>query len=554
METVALAVEEVMGQKSALSNLYAPWNARPFIFRLPTEILEDIFIQCASDYHCEHNGSSPTSDVPSWVNVSYVCHHWRHVALNCATIWTYVFITSSRWTEELLARSRQASLKIRICLPDDTTIPQLGNTVEKVMDHLERIQELCVDVSEPYNKQVLPKLSSRAPRLQTLEIISDDPSLEWPSSLFAGVPPALHTLELSDCSVPLSSFKLNALTTLGLYHVPDRFRQNIEEFLAVMSYMKDLEHLYLDHALTSATGFLSSAVFRTFEKIDLPHLSRLLISAPLSTTVALLSCVNIPSKTAVKLECHSEPDSPFHNYAVLCSLFTQRCTMTTDHALSSSTILSLDIVIFKGLTAATLTFSPSERDFNDESDEAWDSNIPLRINVDLSENDGDRIISNICCSMSLSNVRSLRVIQPPFSPGFWRRMLGHLQDIRYIELHGANMPDLSVLSLADLTTDEGARNQDGLATGDRGQGHILAPSLEELVLEWITFLPEGDSDLPEPAITRHSLLDALSTRQGPHGRLTMTRCAIGNSDPFDSVMKWGDGGIHVVCDSENNEE
>ncbi|KAF8433045.1 hypothetical protein L210DRAFT_3486677 [Boletus edulis BED1] len=550
METVALAVEEVMGQKSALSNFHAPWNAHPFIFRLPPEVLEDIFIQCASDYHCEHDGT-PTSAAPSWVNVSYVCHHWRHVALNCATVWTYVFITSQRWTEELLARSRQASLKIRISLFNEF---QFLNTVEKVMNHLDRIQELCVDVPALYDKQVLSKLSSRAPRLQTLQItLDDDPSLGWPSSLFAGVPPALHTLELSFCSVRLSSFKLNALTTLGLHDVPDRFRQHIEEFLAVMSYMKDLEHLYLDHALTSATGFLSSAVFRTFEKIDLPHLSRLLIGAPLSTTVALLSCVNIPSKTAVRLECDSEPDSPLDNYAVLCSLFTQRCSSAEDHALSRSTILSLDVDIF-GLTAATLTFSPSERNFNDESDEVWDSNIPLLINLDLSENDGDRIISNICCSMSLSNVRSLRIIQPPFSSAFWRRMLGHLQDIRYIELHGANMPDLSVLSLADLTTDEGARNQDGLATGDRGQGHILAPSLEELVLEWITFLPEGDSDLPEPAITRHSLLDALSTRQGPHGRLTMTRCAIGNSDPFDSVMKWGDGGIHVVCDSENNEE
>ncbi|KAG6373853.1 hypothetical protein JVT61DRAFT_6005 [Boletus reticuloceps] len=185
-----------------------------------------------------------------------------------------------RWTEELLARSRQASLKIHINIYEES---QWLSTVEKVMDNLERIQDLCLKVPDSYVEQVLSKLSSRAPRLQTLEITLDDSSLEWPSSLFAGTPPALHTLTLSRCSVPLSSFKLNALTSLGLYDVPDRFLLNIEEFLAVMSYMKNLENLCLDYALTSATGFPSSAVFRTFEKIDLPHLSFLLIHAPLST-------------------------------------------------------------------------------------------------------------------------------------------------------------------------------------------------------------------------------------------------------------------------------
>ncbi|KAF8420965.1 hypothetical protein L210DRAFT_3573896, partial [Boletus edulis BED1] len=298
-----------------------------FIFRLPNEILEVIFIQCASDYHCELFGR-PTWAAPSWVNVSYVCHRWRNVALNCATIWTYVFITSQRWTDELLARSGQA--------------------VEKVMDHLERIQELCLD-------QVLSKLSSCAPRLQNLEMTFQPPSPEWPPLLFDGVPPVLHTLKLSYCSVPLSSFKLNALTTLGLCFVPNQFKQNIEEFLAVMGYMKDLKHLYLDQALASATGFLSSAVFRTFEKIDLPHLSRLLIGAPLSTSVALLSCVNIPLKTTIKLECDSEPDFPFDNHALLCSLLTRRCSIAEDHAVSSSTILSLVIDTCDG--AATFIFS-----------------------------------------------------------------------------------------------------------------------------------------------------------------------------------------------------
>ncbi|KAF8559424.1 hypothetical protein OG21DRAFT_1368133, partial [Imleria badia] len=84
-------------------------NSPSFIFRLPIEILEIIFIHCARDYYTK-DGRRPTPTVPSWVNVSYVCCHWRNVALDCPTLWTYLFATSPRWTEELLARSKQAPL------------------------------------------------------------------------------------------------------------------------------------------------------------------------------------------------------------------------------------------------------------------------------------------------------------------------------------------------------------------------------------------------------------------------------------------------------------
>jgi len=121
--------EETTTQKSASINT------------LPTEILEIIFIHCAFDYYHEDHDQYTTSRVPSWVNVSYVSRHWRHVALNCPTLWTYLFITSPRWMEELLARSKQASLKLHayLCTPYEPCF-------EQVMNHPERIQELFLDI------------------------------------------------------------------------------------------------------------------------------------------------------------------------------------------------------------------------------------------------------------------------------------------------------------------------------------------------------------------------------------------------------------------------
>ncbi|KAF8123765.1 hypothetical protein EV363DRAFT_1455152 [Boletus edulis] len=330
---------------------------------------------------------------------------------------------SRRWTEVLLARSKQASLKIRVSLVPHKT-PGL-NCVRMVMKHVERIQELCLHLPALSIHRVLSRLSSSAPRLQYLDITVEypDSSVKWSSLLFDGDTPALRTLRLASCPVPLHSFRLSALTVLRLVNVPVRFRQNTEEFLAALSRMQDLQHLYICHALPSAIGFLSSAVFKTFEKIDLTYLSRLGIGAPLSTTITLLSCINIPLKTQVRLECNSERNSSLDHYALLRSLLAQRYK---DQAPSSPTILSLIVQSAEG--RAILTFSPRQRNTTHITYAAWDCDIPLHIELDHLMVDED-VISDICSSMPLSNVQTLSVVRPWFSPAFWRRILRQLQDV-----------------------------------------------------------------------------------------------------------------------------
>ncbi|KAF8138971.1 hypothetical protein EV363DRAFT_1523430 [Boletus edulis] len=155
--------------------------------------------------------------------------------------------------------------------------------------------------------------------------------------------------------------------------------------------------------------------------------------------------------------------------------------------------------------------------------------------------------------MPLSNVQNLLTINPPFSPAFWRRMLGHLQDVRYIKLTSGNMPDLSVLSHTGLTALENEQHRVGV-TGDQGQDRVLAPRLEDLVLECITFLSEGDADQEEPAITRNCLFDALSTRSA-QGHLTMTECWMGDSDDcLDLALVWGDCNVRVVYERVHSSE
>ncbi|KAF8555580.1 hypothetical protein OG21DRAFT_1507596 [Imleria badia] len=510
--------EEITRHKLALSNLYTQINSFSFIFRLPTEILATIFILCARDYHTKDYILSQ----PTWLNLSYVCRHWREVALNCPTLWAYVSTMPHRWTEEFLDRSKKALLKIRVKLPYANHVSRWLNSVEKVMHHVERIQELSLDLPDTHSDKLLLKLSSRAPRLQNLKISLRNYPSESSVLLFEGDTPALRALELSSCPVQLCSSKMSGLTTLSLCRMPFPLRHNMEELLAALSCMQDLAQLYLDHALTNAAGFVSSAVSNTLQKINLPHLSRLLIAAPLSTVVAFLSCVNFPRNAQVRLQCHTEDGYSLDDYSLLSSILGQRFSMAEYQEPSPQEIRSL--VIDCTMQSPRLTFSASERHCCVSSEcMEWGCNLPLQIALGELEIDRDRIMNEICCSVPLIHLQSVHVSKPPTSSDFWMRTFGHLQDLRYIKLSQGDMPEL-----ASLLYDYGdTENQGGHALNQ-----IFAPALEELELEDIMFAvdpPEWTNTLGTDLL---SLQDAISTREP--ARLIMTRCFADEDDTEDS--------------------
>ena len=458
--------------------------------------------------------------------------------------------------EELLVRSKQAPLKFHI-RPDylgdrDKMLSEL-RFVDQVIHHIDRVQELHLFLPPLVEENFFPKLSSPAPRLQDLRISTLFGSSQWelPSVLFDGDTPALRTLQLYNFPVAWYSFKLSSLTTLNLCHLPARFQQNTGELLATLRCMQDLIHLYLHNALASAADFLSSTAFHTFQKFNLPHLSCLSLGAPFSTAAALLSCANIPLKTEVGLKCRPENDSSLDDSALLCSLLAKRFN-TSDHQSPSSAIRSLVFEIERGL--ALLTFSPLERDDCTFSiSPTRDYSIPLQTGVQFDESttsSRDRIISDFCCSIPLPNVESVYFVGPPFSSTFWRKILGHLPNLRYLKVHLGYMPDLaSVLSL----TPRGETEEGGYA--DRGPDQVLAPVLEELELGGIAVsasLPEGLMMDP-PAADVQSLYDALASRQESQGRLSVVGCRVYKHGRIDTILdmvgRWEDGHFHVVEES-----
>ena len=71
----------------------------------------------------------------------------------------------------------------------------------------------------------------------------------------------------------------------------------------------------------------------------------------------------------------------------------------------------------------------------------------------------DHIICDVCCCIPLIHVQTFHVVNPPFSPDFWRKILGHLHGLRRLRPSDGYMPDL--ISPLTLTTDESVRTPGG---------------------------------------------------------------------------------------------
>lgn len=85
------------------------------IARLPPEILADIFVRCIPvSIRKLHNDFS-------WLNVTRVNSRWRNVSIACPDFWTTLLFSRPKWTPVMLARSKMASLIVRVDLRKDHT-------------------------------------------------------------------------------------------------------------------------------------------------------------------------------------------------------------------------------------------------------------------------------------------------------------------------------------------------------------------------------------------------------------------------------------------------
>ena len=279
------------------------------VCRLPPELLSSIFLQYTQQWHCECRSTS-TAEIPRWVDISYVCRYWRNVALNCSSLWTRLFFVSPRWMDELLQRSKTASLIIHADISYLRTDRAIGafRSLIKALGHMDRIQDLWICFPMNVTAKVFAGLTGAgltappAPLLQSFHLSAQN-QFEVRKDIFAGVIPGLRKVHLEFCQVHwLSPIFNDALTELTLCHLTNR-SENFHDLLLALCRLSSLRQLYLDTVL-SDTAMANARNMRQMPvKATLPRLEKLTLVDSISRMASLLGHLEFPQSTIVRLEC-----------------------------------------------------------------------------------------------------------------------------------------------------------------------------------------------------------------------------------------------------------
>ncbi|KAF9232495.1 hypothetical protein BU15DRAFT_81182 [Melanogaster broomeanus] len=451
--------DEVALLKLPICALLTQRNALSPVSRLPHEILATIFLYQAYSFYQDPRYSG-TWGAPPWANVSYICRHWRDVALNTSSLWSFLFVSPPRWTKELLSRTNMLPLRIRINVRYWTRKEMIF--LEQVTTDVTRIQDLSLKLPRNLTEGVISKLSKPAPLLHTLRLFVTQTGTESvlvPDALFSRETPALRTLELYRCHVPWSSPIFTALTTLRLRDIASSSQPTIAEILAMLRHMPDLAHLYLENALPSAQDNLHSRHSLPSECFDLPHLS--------------LCC---------------RRDVFTGSYTPLYPLLERRFNTASN---VGPVIRTLNIKTTSRDVGFVL--SSSERDcdvpFYSECGERhlhedWGRGITLKLDIELNlRMDREELVGDICRIIPMVHLHTLAHLAPksvwnPLSSLFLETTFGNLQELRFIKLIQLQVNDwITALFRGSCNEEYGVSNAEG----------IFAPGLTELRVSAATF-------------------------------------------------------------------
>ncbi|OAX35931.1 hypothetical protein K503DRAFT_337818 [Rhizopogon vinicolor AM-OR11-026] len=82
-------------------------NSLACISCLPSEILATIF-----EHVVESRGSKGACRHPPCLTITYVCTHWRRLALESPSLWATIDQNPSRWMDIMLERSKKVALVV----------------------------------------------------------------------------------------------------------------------------------------------------------------------------------------------------------------------------------------------------------------------------------------------------------------------------------------------------------------------------------------------------------------------------------------------------------
>ena len=302
--------KEVDATKQHLRSLHARRNSLAPISLLSPEMLARVFHFLALDeppFFTKWN--------PGWMRTTYVCRHWRQVALGNSSLWARIEHIAPdldpALISEMLNRARNAPLEIDIGVIN--TIPKPMHLFPQHLSHTRSLR-----LSDLVRAGLQEIFSREVPALEHFELVffNNYPitiqDLGWTTMLFKGEAPKLRSFCISQLCVPWSFIPRGQLTqlkiTFKMSHEDLPSPGNARQFTDLLVDCPALEILDLENCVPSDLS--QSSQDRT---VHLPRLSRLCIKDSSSNVTNLLKTLTLPSTTMLHLRCASihDPENDF---------------------------------------------------------------------------------------------------------------------------------------------------------------------------------------------------------------------------------------------------
>ena len=287
----------------------------PLVFRIPDEILADIFLlntngvefwdRSKQKWRKDHDPRLTTR------HSSQVCQRWRKVALGYSTLWCRIinYIKDPLpWIDELLRRTHQTETTLELGQAREfgqLVYPKL-TVLRRVMCHAQRLKTVKMRVKQVAWQGICEGiLQNRAPSLEYFHLIvpSNRDTKAFTGPLFSDNAPCLRRLHLRCCLVNLTSPILSNLTELSLASITFG-APTIDAWLSILGDMPFLCWLSIVKAI--------SGPFPTcpLPNPHLPNLSCLAIDGDFRDCMALVNHITYPPLHVLKLKCVDVTSGP----------------------------------------------------------------------------------------------------------------------------------------------------------------------------------------------------------------------------------------------------
>ena len=288
--------DEINSSEESTRVLKSRRNALALISRLPPETLATIFSFLLAEWNKEVR-------YLEWIQVTHVCRRWREAALGYPRFWSHIDFTrlTSDGLAEILSRAKMAPLLLeadftRFNWPEPM-IDAMGEDIEAHISHTRRLRirgPLC---------SVFKRLASSALTLESISLshTSKSSQVVIPVDLFNCTAPRLSSLELENCDISWKSPLLKGLRTLKIHRLSNEARPKLEDWLAALDEMPQLETLVLN----SATP-LASLASLTSRIVTLPSLTKFHISAFAKDCFLALTHLVLPALTCLHVDVKSQ--------------------------------------------------------------------------------------------------------------------------------------------------------------------------------------------------------------------------------------------------------